>query len=55
MGAKAYLSKLQNKHASLDAEIRQELKNPLPDTLRISTLKKRKLHLKDQISSVRAS
>ncbi len=55
MGATAYLLELQNKHARLDEKIRKELRSPLPDSLRISSLKKQKLHLKEQISQVKTA
>lgn len=49
MAAAAHLKELENKHANLDLKIKQELKHPQPDTVRISSLKKQKLHLKEQI------
>lgn len=49
MAAAAHLKELENKHAHLDDEIKQELKHPLPDETRLATLKKQKLHLKEQI------
>lgn len=51
MAAEAHLLELQNKHARIDSEIKKEMKSPLPDTLRISRLKRQKLQLKDQIFS----
>ena len=49
MAVAAHLKELENKHAHLDEEIKEELKLPNPDTLRLSTLKKQKLQLKEQI------
>lgn len=54
MAVAAHLLELENKHAHLDDEIKQELKLPIPDTLRLSTLKKKKLHLKEQIQAYQA-
>ena len=54
MAAAAHLLELENKHAHLDEKIKQEQKLPLPDTLRLATLKKRKLHLKEQIRAFEA-
>jgi hypothetical protein len=54
MAAAAHLKELENKHANLENEIKQELKLPSPDTLRLSTLKKQKLHLKEQITTFQA-
>ena len=55
MKAKAYLTELKNKHANLEQKIKEELKSPIPDTLLIADLKKRKLFLKDQISAATAA
>lgn len=52
MAAAAHLKELENKHANLDMKIKQELKHPQPDALRLSTLKKQKLHLKEQIQTL---
>jgi len=49
MAVAAHVKELENKHAQIDRQIQTEQKNPLPDTLRITSLKKQKLHLKDQI------
>ncbi|MGJ8563906.1 MAG: YdcH family protein [Alphaproteobacteria bacterium] len=54
MAAAAHLKELENKHASLESELKQELKHPQPDTLRLATLKKQKLHLKEQIKVFQA-
>jgi len=54
MLATAHLNQLKNKHANLDKKIKNELKNPQPDGLLITNLKKQKLFLKDQISSAHA-
>lgn len=51
MAAVAHLKELENKHANLEVKIREELKHPSPDTLRLSTLKKQKLHLKERIQA----
>ena len=54
MGVRAHLKVLQTKHLDLDDQIKRELKHPQPDSLRLSTLKRRKLQLKDQIISLQA-
>jgi len=51
MPAVAHLRELENKHANLDRLIKSEMKSPHPDTLRITNLKKQKLHLKDRITA----
>lgn len=49
MSVEAHLSQLNTKHRDLDAQIHQEMKAPQPDALRLSTLKRRKLQIKDRI------
>ncbi len=49
MAAEAHLLELKYKHAKIDNQIKQEMKSPLPDTLRISMLKRKKLQIKDLI------
>lgn len=51
MAVAAHLKELENKHAHLDDEIKQEQKYPNPDAMRLASLKKQKLHLKEQIQS----
>ncbi len=55
MAALAHLKELENKHAHLDDEIKQELKHPKPDTIRLASLKKKKLHLKEQIQTFQSA
>lgn len=52
MGSVAHVKELENKHSMLDAQIQTELKSPAADTLHISTLKKRKLFLKQKIEQL---
>ncbi len=58
MAVSARLEQLSSKHLTLEKQIQQEMRSPLPDTLRISQLKKQKLQIKDMINdfgeSVRA-
>lgn len=42
---------LLRKHGVIEAEISQEMKRPLPNTLNIQRLKRQKLLLKDQLES----
>jgi len=55
MAVESYLLELRSKHLKIDQEIKQEMKSPLPDTLRISMLKRKKLQLKDQILSTKTA
>ncbi|MEP1231063.1 MAG: YdcH family protein [Litorimonas sp.] len=55
MAISAHLEQLQNKHAELDKRIHNELRHPIPDTLRLAQLKKEKLRLKEQIRFMQAA
>ena len=55
MAVSARLEQLSSKHLTLDMQIQQEMRSPLPDTLRISQLKKQKLQIKDMIKDVSES
>ena len=54
MPAAAHVRELENKHAHLDKQIKNELKNPQPDTILLTSLKKQKLHLKERITANQA-
>ena len=54
MSAMAHVRELENKHAKLEDQIQTELKRPAADPIQIATLKKKKLHIKDQIMSFEA-
>ncbi len=51
----AHLQALRAKHAALDEEIAKEMARPLPDETTISSLKRQKLKLKEEIESETAS
>ncbi len=55
MAVSARLEQLSSKHLTLDMQIQQEMRSPLPDTLRISQLKKQKLQIKDTLTDFGAS
>ncbi|MDB2439093.1 YdcH family protein [Hellea sp.] len=55
MALSAHLEQLSIKHTALETQIQQELRNPHPDDLRISKLKKEKLHIKDELESYETS
>jgi len=52
MALNAHLETLKTKHDELDEQIKTALKTPSPDDLRISEMKKKKLALKDQITTL---
>ena len=49
------LIKMENEHAELDQEVNVQLSTPGGDQIRISRLKRRKLHLKDMIVKLKSS
>ncbi|MCQ2965452.1 MAG: YdcH family protein [Alphaproteobacteria bacterium] len=46
-----HLQSLKQKHAALDVEIEKEMARPLPDETKISSLKRQKLKLKEEIEA----
>jgi len=52
MALNAHLETLKTKHDELDEQIKTALKTPSSDDLRISEMKKKKLALKDQITTL---
>jgi len=55
MAVATHLKTLTSKHSHLDKQIEQEMKSPIPDTIRLQTLKKQKLQLKEQIRSFQST
>jgi hypothetical protein len=49
MTAETHLVSLKEKHAALEHEILEEEQRPHPDEIRLATLKKHKLRLKDEM------
>lgn len=49
------LADLEQRHRALEAEINESLAHPATDELRITELKRQKLHLKDEIARLRQS
>ena len=54
MALSAHLKQLNNKHAKLDEQIENLMKQPAPDTILITDLKKQKLQLKEKISHMQS-
>ena len=54
MSIEKNLEELKAKHEALDIEIEQEGNRPLPDQTLISTLKKQKLKIKEEIEQITA-
>jgi hypothetical protein len=53
MAIEAHLMELEKKHEALEQEISEVLTHPSADDLQIVELKRRKLHVKDEIVRLR--
>jgi hypothetical protein len=53
MSIQSHLAELERRHHALEAEIEEALSHPGTDTLALSELKRRKLHLKDEIARLK--
>jgi hypothetical protein len=53
MSLQTHLSELERKHEALEREIQDAISHPSTDDLRVVELKRRKLHLKDEINRLR--
>ena len=53
MAIDAQITELEKKHRDLDEAIAQELSQPSGDDMKIATLKRLKLHLKDEMEKLR--
>jgi hypothetical protein len=49
MSMETHLAELERRHADLERRIAEEMAHPSTDPLELSGLKRRKLHLKDEI------
>jgi hypothetical protein len=53
MSLQSHLAELEKRHRALEAEISEALGHPSTDGLKIGELKRRKLHVKDEIVRIR--
>ena len=53
MSMQSHLAELEKRHQALEAELNDCLTHPATDDLRIVELKRRKLHVKDEIERLR--
>ena len=53
MAIESHLAELQRRHQALEQEISEALSHPSTDDLKIAELKRRKLHVKDEISRLK--
>lgn len=51
MRVEGHLSKLQEKHAGLERAIEEENLRPVPNSVKVTELKRQKLRLKEEINS----
>lgn len=52
MLSSSHSSALQNKHAGLDAQLREEMGRPVPDAGTIQQLKRAKLRIKEELNEL---
>lgn len=48
----SHASALQTKHAGLEAQLRDELNRPSPDAAMIQAIKRQKLRIKEELSTI---
>lgn len=53
MSLQNHLSELERRHSTLEREIAKELVHPGTDETKVTEMKRRKLHLKDEIAKLR--
>ena len=53
MAIESHLAELERRHQALEQEISEALTHPSTDDLQIVELKRRKLHVKDEIARLR--
>ena len=53
MAIESHLAELEKRHQALEQEILEALTHPSSDGLKIAELKRRKLHVKDEIARLR--
>ncbi|MBH0239401.1 YdcH family protein [Methylobrevis albus] len=55
MSLQSHISELERRHAALERQIEEVVHHPSVDELQVRELKRRKLHLKDEILKLQAS
>ena len=53
MAMQSHLAELEKRHQALEAEITEAMTHPSSDDLKIAELKRKKLHVKDEIERIR--
>lgn len=52
MSIQGRITELSNRHAALESQIKHEQKRPSADTLRLRTLKREKLRIKEELRTL---
>jgi len=55
MSLEAHLAELERRHEALEKEIEEAMAHPAADDLQVNELKRRKLHIKDQMVRLQGS
>ena len=53
MAIESHLTELEKRHQALESQLNEALNHPSADDLQIAELKRRKLHLKDEMERLR--
>ena len=53
MAIESHLAQLERRHRALEQEISEALTHPATDGLKLAELKRRKLHVKDEITRLK--
>lgn len=53
MSMESHLAELERRHADLERKINEVMHHPSSDTVEVTDLKRRKLHLKDEIERLK--
>ncbi len=53
MAIESHLAELEKRHEALEHELNEALNHPSADDLQIAELKRKKLHVKDEIARLR--
>ncbi|WP_428698449.1 YdcH family protein [Stappia sp.] len=55
MSLQSHLVELKKRHSDLERKLEEAMRHPSADSLEIATLKRQKLHLKDEIERIRTN
>ncbi len=55
MSIQGRIAELSNRHQALESKIHEELKRPSADTVRLQTLKREKLRIKEELQDLQRS